>query len=69
MTTRSVEELEVAEPCRRLGGAGEVGYHQTDKPENVVSYERHGFETVGRADVGVESRFMRRSSPATGDAP
>ncbi len=59
----------LAEHCRRLDAAGEVGYLETDKPENVVFYERQGFETVDRADViGVASWFMRRSPRATGGA-
>ena len=60
----------LAEHPRRLDAAGEVGYLETDKPENVVFYERHGLEVVDRADViGVASWFMRRSRRATGGAP
>jgi GNAT superfamily N-acetyltransferase len=47
--------------CERLDDGGEVGWLETDKPENVVFYRRHGF------DVAVEDRhlgfpiwFMRR---------
>jgi ribosomal protein S18 acetylase RimI-like enzyme len=47
--------------CKRLDDDGEIGWLETDKPENVVFYRRHGF------DVAVEDRhlgfpiwFMRR---------
>jgi GNAT superfamily N-acetyltransferase len=47
--------------CKRLDDEGEIGWLETDKPENVVFYRRHGF------DVAVEDRhlgfpiwFMRR---------
>ena len=49
--------------CERLDDDGEVGWLETDKPENVVFYRRHGF------DVAVEDRhlgfpiwFMHRSA-------
>ena len=47
--------------CQQLDVGGEIGWLETDKPENVVFYRRHGF------DVAVEDRhlgfpiwFMRR---------
>jgi GNAT superfamily N-acetyltransferase len=56
----------LAEYCRRLDAAGEVGYLETDKPENVEFYARQGFETIAEARViGVPNWFMRRE-PAGG---
>jgi GNAT superfamily N-acetyltransferase len=47
--------------CARLDGAGEMSYLETDKPENVRLYERHGFDVVDEAVVlGVPNWFMRR---------
>jgi ribosomal protein S18 acetylase RimI-like enzyme len=49
------------EHCRRLDAAGEVGYLETDKPENVRFYERFGYVVVGEeAVLGVPNWFMRR---------
>ena len=49
------------EHCRRLDRAGELGYLETDKPENVRFYERFGFEVIGEAPViGVPNWFMSR---------
>lgn len=46
---------------RRLDAAGEVAYLETDKPENVVFYQRHGFVVTGEAAVlGNPNWFMRR---------
>jgi GNAT superfamily N-acetyltransferase len=62
----------LAEYCRRLDAAGEVGYLETDKAENVRFYAKQGFETIEEVDVlGVPSWFMRRapqgdSAPAAG---
>lgn len=51
----------LGEYCRRLDADGEVGYLETDKPENVRLYERVGFVVVGEAPViGVTNWFMRR---------
>jgi ribosomal protein S18 acetylase RimI-like enzyme len=50
------------EHCRRLDAAGQVGYLETDKRENVGFYERFGFEVVGEEPVlGVPNWFMSRS--------
>jgi len=38
--------------CERLDRDGELGWLETDKPENVVFYRRHGF------DVAVEDRHL-----------
>ena len=57
----------LAEHCRQLDQRGEVGYLETDKPENVRFYEKQGYRVIGEAPaLGVPSWFMRRS-PA--DAP
>ena len=59
--------LMLAEYCRRLDAAREVGYLETDKPENVRFYEKQGFETVGEAEVlGVPNWFMRRAPRRAG---
>lgn len=51
----------VQEHWRRLDRTSEVGYHETDKPEDVRFYERFGFEVIGEEPVlGVPNRFMRR---------
>jgi GNAT superfamily N-acetyltransferase len=51
----------LAEYCARLDRAGELGYLETDKPENVRLYERHGFRVIGEERViGVPNWFMRR---------
>lgn len=51
----------LAEHARRLDATGEIGYLETDKPENVRFYERVGYVVVGEADViGVPNWFMRR---------
>jgi GNAT superfamily N-acetyltransferase len=49
--------------CDRLDVAGDVGYLETDKPENVRLYERFGFEVVDEAVVlGVRNWFMSRTA-------
>ena len=51
----------LSEYARRLDAAGEVGYLETDKPENVRFYERAGFVVTSQRDViGVPNWFMRR---------
>jgi len=42
----------MATVCERLDHDGEAGWLETDKPENVVFYRRHGF------DVAVEDRHL-----------
>ena len=45
----------------RMDRAGDVAYLETDKPQNVVFYERFGFETLEeRLVLGVPNWFMRR---------
>jgi GNAT superfamily N-acetyltransferase len=51
----------MGEYTRRLDEAGELGYLETDRPENVPFYERHGFEVVGEEPVlDVPNWFMSR---------
>ena len=58
---QGIGSLIVQEHCRRLDGAGEVGYLETDKRENVRFYERFGFEVIAEEPViGVPNWFMRR---------
>jgi ribosomal protein S18 acetylase RimI-like enzyme len=48
----------------RMDRAGEIAYLETDKLQNVVFYERFGFETVDeRLVLGVPNWFMRRRTP------
>ncbi len=55
----------LAEYCRRLDAAGEIGYLETDKAENVGFYAKQGFETTEQAEVlGVPNWFMRRAPRA-----
>lgn len=56
--TRILEEY-----TRRIDGAGEVAYLETDKDDNVRLYRRHGFEVVAEQEVlGVRCWFMRREA-------
>ena len=63
---QGIGSLIMQEHCRRLDSAREVGYLETDKPENVRFYERFGFEVIGEQPViAVPNWFMRRP-PASG---
>ena len=45
----------------RMDAAGELAWLETDKPENVVFYRRHGFDVVAEVDpYGFTTWFMRR---------
>jgi ribosomal protein S18 acetylase RimI-like enzyme len=56
----------LAEYTARLDAAGQLGYLETDKAENVRLYERYGFVTVEEAEViGVPNWFMRRAAGAS----
>jgi ribosomal protein S18 acetylase RimI-like enzyme len=58
---QGIGSLIMQEHCRRLDGARDVGYLETDKPENVRFYKRFGFEVLGKEPViGVPNWFMRR---------
>jgi GNAT superfamily N-acetyltransferase len=58
---RGIGSQLMREYTRRLDAAGQLGYLETDKPENVVFYERHGFVVNGEAPVlGNPNWFMRR---------
>jgi GNAT superfamily N-acetyltransferase len=47
--------------CERLDAEGEVGWLETDKPENVVFYRRHGFDVEAEdRRLGFSIWFMRR---------
>ena len=61
---RGIGSKLLAEHCRRLDAASQVGYLETDKEQNVTFYARQGFATIDEATVlGVPNWFMRR--PAT----
>jgi GNAT superfamily N-acetyltransferase len=55
----------------RMDEAGEVAWLETDKPENVVFYRRHGFEVADEVELpepaagSLTTWFMRRD-PRTG---
>jgi ribosomal protein S18 acetylase RimI-like enzyme len=67
---QGIGSLIMQEHCRRLDAAGEVGYLETDKPENVRFYERFGFEVIGEQPVlGVSNWFMRRPPQADAALP
>jgi ribosomal protein S18 acetylase RimI-like enzyme len=47
--------------CSRMDDAGELAWLETDKPENVVFYRRHGFDVVAEEErYGFTTWFMRR---------
>ena len=52
----------LAAVAERLDHDGEVGWLETDKPENVVFYRRHGFDVdVEERRLGIPIWFMRRT--------
>jgi ribosomal protein S18 acetylase RimI-like enzyme len=58
---QGIGSLIMQQHCHRLDATGEVGYLETDKPENVRFYQRFGFEVVGEEPVlDVPNWFMRR---------
>lgn len=60
---RGIGSEVMREYTRRLDQTGELGYLETDRPENVPFYEHHGFEVVGQEDVlEVPNWFMRREA-------
>ena len=47
--------------CARMDDEGEIVWLETDKPENVVFYRRHGFDVVEEIETyGLTTWFMRR---------
>jgi GNAT superfamily N-acetyltransferase len=47
--------------CDRMDAEGELAWLETEKPENVVFYRRHGFEVTSESDVHtLHTWFMRR---------
>jgi ribosomal protein S18 acetylase RimI-like enzyme len=63
---RGIGTALLAHHCRRLDAEGQVGYLETDRPENVSFYSRFGYAVVGEeAVLGVPNWFMLRTpSPA-----
>jgi ribosomal protein S18 acetylase RimI-like enzyme len=60
---QGIGSLIMEEHCRRLDAGREIGYLETDKPENVRFYQRFGFEVIGEEPVlGVPNWFMRREA-------
>jgi ribosomal protein S18 acetylase RimI-like enzyme len=58
---RGIGGLMLTPFCARMDDEGEVVWLETDKPENVVFYRRHGFEVVDEVEThGLVSWFMRR---------
>jgi GNAT superfamily N-acetyltransferase len=63
---RGIGSLIMGEYTRRLDEARLLGYLETDRPENVPFYEKHGFVVVGEAPViGVPNWFMQRRPAKT----
>jgi ribosomal protein S18 acetylase RimI-like enzyme len=66
---QGIGSLIMHEHCRRLDGAREVGYLETDRSENVRFYERFGFEVIGEdLVIGVPNWFMRREPQSDADS-
>lgn len=62
---RGIGSSIMREYCRRLDVAGDLGYLETDRPENVPFYERFGFATVAAEEViGVPNWYMQREPGA-----
>jgi len=52
----------LTEFCARMDALPSASYLETDKPENVVFYEKFGFQVIGDAAVmGVPNWFMVRT--------
>jgi ribosomal protein S18 acetylase RimI-like enzyme len=67
---QGIGSLIMQEHCRRLDAGSEVGYLETDKPENVRFYERFGYEVIAEgAVIGVPNWFMRRAPVSEADSP
>ncbi|GAA4287629.1 GNAT family N-acetyltransferase [Georgenia daeguensis] len=62
---RGVGTALLAHHCRRLDAEGQVGYLETDRPQNVSFYSRFGYAVVGEETVlGVANWFMARDPSA-----
>jgi ribosomal protein S18 acetylase RimI-like enzyme len=47
--------------CARMDAEGEVAWLETDKPDNVAFYRRHGFDVAEEVEThGLTTWFMRR---------
>ena len=58
---QGVGSVLLAEYCRRVDGADQIAYLETDKPENVRFYARAGFAVISESEVlGVPNWYMRR---------
>ena len=58
---RGIGSRLLTEFCARMDARASTSYLETDKPENVVFYEKFGFQVIGDADVmGVPNWFMVR---------
>ena len=54
----------------REGGCGQLPcYLETDKPEDVVFYQKHGFEVVEKLSVKDSPPFWTMARPLVGDPP
>ena len=63
MQGRGVGTALMKEYCSRIDRLHVAGYLETDKPANVMFYERFGFATIGSAQVlGVPNWFMKRTA-------
>lgn len=63
---RGIGSALMREYIRRLDTAGHIGYLETDRPENVAFYERHGFTVTGRATVLDTPNWFLRREPGHG---
>lgn len=52
--------------CASVDAIGEPAFLETDKPENVRFYQRHGFEVIAEEEIyGVVTFFMWRSADSS----
>jgi ribosomal protein S18 acetylase RimI-like enzyme len=50
--------------CKHVDAKRDVAYLETDKPENVLFYERFGFEVIDEAEVLETPNWFMRRGPA-----
>ncbi|MBP7570998.1 MAG: GNAT family N-acetyltransferase [Acidobacteria bacterium] len=61
---RGIGRLLMRRYCEQLDASRQVGYLETDRPENVPFYEGFGFRVTGEMLVlGVPNFFMTRPAP------